>query len=211
MKNIFTTLIAIGVFAFGTAVNSASFTPAEADWSGDEPNTFHEEDIAGITGFAGTDPDDGSTLLRELFKADFDGLIESGTYDYSYDIVWTGEPNGGTITGTGTEFVDIIECTVCYLYVKDGKNDPSWYLFNISQGTENFWDGIDPLILSGFWEDNGEIVVQGSISHVTIFGWESSKGLTPPEVPIPAAAWLFGSGLIGLVGVARRKVTDNNA
>ena len=28
---------------------------------------------------------------------------------------------------------------------------------------------------------------------------------TPPsEVPVPAAAWLFGSGLIGLVGVARR-------
>ena len=28
-----------------------------------------------------------------------------------------------------------------------------------------------------------------------------------PAVPVPAAAWLFGSGLIGLVGVARRKQT----
>jgi hypothetical protein len=27
----------------------------------------------------------------------------------------------------------------------------------------------------------------------------------PPEVPVPAAVWLFGSGLLGLVGVARRK------
>ena len=26
-----------------------------------------------------------------------------------------------------------------------------------------------------------------------------------PDVPVPAAAWLFGSGLLGLVGVARRK------
>ena len=26
-----------------------------------------------------------------------------------------------------------------------------------------------------------------------------------PEVPLPAAAWLFGSGLLGLVGIARRK------
>ena len=25
------------------------------------------------------------------------------------------------------------------------------------------------------------------------------------EVPVPAAAWLFGTGLLGLVGVARRK------
>ena len=27
----------------------------------------------------------------------------------------------------------------------------------------------------------------------------------PPAVPVPAAVWLFGSGLLGLVGVARRK------
>ena len=26
-------------------------------------------------------------------------------------------------------------------------------------------------------------------------------------VPVPATVWLFGSGLIGLVGVARRKKT----
>jgi hypothetical protein len=28
---------------------------------------------------------------------------------------------------------------------------------------------------------------------------------TPSAVPVPAAAWLFGSGLLGLVGVARRR------
>lgn len=31
-------------------------------------------------------------------------------------------------------------------------------------------------------------------------------GLPPSSVPVPAAAWMLGSGLIGLVGVARRKV-----
>lgn len=30
---------------------------------------------------------------------------------------------------------------------------------------------------------------------------------TPSAVPVPAAAWLFGSGLIGLVGIARRRKT----
>jgi len=29
--------------------------------------------------------------------------------------------------------------------------------------------------------------------------------LVPPEVPVPAAAWLFGSGLAGLMGAARRR------
>jgi hypothetical protein len=34
---------------------------------------------------------------------------------------------------------------------------------------------------------------------------EDSGVLPPSEVPVPAAAWLFGSGLLGLVGLARRK------
>ena len=29
--------------------------------------------------------------------------------------------------------------------------------------------------------------------------------ITPSAVPVPAAIWLFGSGLIGLAGIARRK------
>jgi hypothetical protein len=33
----------------------------------------------------------------------------------------------------------------------------------------------------------------------------SSSGIALTSVPIPAAAWLFGSGLLGLVGIARRK------
>lgn len=31
--------------------------------------------------------------------------------------------------------------------------------------------------------------------------------LTPQAIPVPAAVWLFGSGLLGLVGIARRKKT----
>ena len=33
----------------------------------------------------------------------------------------------------------------------------------------------------------------------------SAVGVRPNQVPVPAAAWLFGSGLLGLIGVARRK------
>lgn len=32
-----------------------------------------------------------------------------------------------------------------------------------------------------------------------------SGSITPVPVPVPATAWLFGSGLLGLVGIARRK------
>ena len=36
-------------------------------------------------------------------------------------------------------------------------------------------------------------------------GLDGEGSLKIPGVPVPAAVWLFGSGLIGLVGVARRK------
>lgn len=35
--------------------------------------------------------------------------------------------------------------------------------------------------------------------------FNGTGSLAPSAVPVPAAVWLFGSGLLGLVGVARRK------
>ena len=35
--------------------------------------------------------------------------------------------------------------------------------------------------------------------------WRGSALVRPSAVPIPAAIWLFATGLLGLVGVARRK------
>lgn len=40
--------------------------------------------------------------------------------------------------------------------------------------------------------------------NISTFAWAVHDG-DVGAVPIPAAAWLFGSGLLGLIGVARRK------
>jgi hypothetical protein len=37
------------------------------------------------------------------------------------------------------------------------------------------------------------------------YGWAVRSGDVPAVVPVPAAVWLFGSGLIGLLSIARRK------
>jgi hypothetical protein len=36
-------------------------------------------------------------------------------------------------------------------------------------------------------------------------GWASVTGIAYTSIPVPAAVWLFGSGLVGLVGISRRR------
>lgn len=44
-----------------------------------------------------------------------------------------------------------------------------------------------------------------AFSGVLVDDGGNGGGTPPPAVPVPAAVWLFGSGLLGLLGVARKK------
>ena len=44
----------------------------------------------------------------------------------------------------------------------------------------------------------------GTIDKMELHLSDEARGL-PAVVPVPAAVWLFGSGMIGLVGLARRR------
>jgi hypothetical protein len=48
-------------------------------------------------------------------------------------------------------------------------------------------------------------VITGTSTGLSGGAYMMSMVATPAPVPVPAAAWLLGSGLIGLVAVARRK------
>jgi len=61
-----------------------------------------------------------------------------------------------------------------------------------------------------YWQDIG---ISTDTQVTKAVGSWSFDGTTlsyaaPSAVPVPAAVWLFGSGLIGLVGVARRKTAN---
>jgi hypothetical protein len=64
----------------------------------------------------------------------------------------------------------------------------------------------DENILSGI-EGNGSIMFLGTYSSIrfTVPTNESWHGFTigVQPIPVPAAVWLFGSGLLGLIGIAR--------
>jgi hypothetical protein len=153
-------------------------------WSGTTPNNPDADDVSSITGVAD---------LVSLYKADVPdtGLItvESGLLTSSYETSFSPvadplDPENAFISYVGEDYIN---CPECFLVVKDGNNDPIWYIFDIGS-----WDGIEAIEIQNFWPG------QGGISHVDILG--RSVG-----VPEPSILALFGLGLIG-IGLTRRKV-----
>jgi hypothetical protein len=51
--------------------------------------------------------------------------------------------------------------------------------------------------------------LQEGVGYDINWEWDNSDRplVGVSAIPVPAAAWLFGSGLLGLIGVARRKKT----
>lgn len=80
------------------------------------------------------------------------------------------------------------------LVLNDGRasNDVFWTAWLLDTGAT-----------SGHWQMNiiGTVDFR-NLSHMTVYG---------SPVPVPAAVWLFGSGLAGLLGAARRKSAATQA
>ena len=84
------------------------------------------------------------------------------------------------------------------------KHNLNYNLFsNIQRGV--YWSSTTAYDESVAWGSNTALNFQRVVdkSHVA-FAWAVHSG-DVSAVPVPSAVWLFGSGLIGLIGLARRK------
>ena len=70
-----------------------------------------------------------------------------------------------------------------------------------------YWSGTEyPLLPFRAWDFNFGSGSQGYIGkRAELYAWAVHAGdVGASAVPVPAAVWLFGSGLLGLIGIARR-------
>jgi hypothetical protein len=149
-----------------------------------------------------------------LYKGEYDGNKElgslAGSYDTTFGVV-SGNVEDATISYKGGPSVDCSSLAApCFLLVKGGQS-PYAYLFNLALGWDPnpgpiggdghgwssnavgmpSWNGTSPLEILNFGDNQ-----VGSISYVALYGEISA-------VPVPAAFWLFGTALLGFIGLSR--------
>ena len=118
---------------------------------------------------------------------------ESGKYKRSYSTTFSNSsarPEDALISfdngALGT--MDCVTTHSCYLSIKGGKQTRSVYVFHLG-----LWDGKKNIKLSGFWPR------KGYIKNIQLWSAEPIS-----NIPLPATAWLFVSGLVGLIGMTQK-------
>lgn len=76
-----------------------------------------------------------------------------------------------------------------------------WFSFGLRQSSGP-WMSPDNVVCSGRTH-SCQVAWNGFSSNLVV---DVDKVVPPAGVPVPAAVWLFGSGLLGLIGVSRRNV-----
>ena len=136
-----------------------------------------------------------------------EGIIGSNTYDSNiYD---AGKSIGGYTTTTLFEDPDIVYSAYERYTVMGVTNDDSWEADNskemvgVLNRTEIYRDPTLESNIFNFYEKPGGpgafVPVDSAYYDIGVYLVRESV------VPLPSAVWLFGSGLIGLLAVSRRK------
>ena len=155
------------------------------------------------SGFALELDDDGSVPAE---------AIAGGTFDLSATIDATGSLSGGslsiggTVASLGFNSGTLLTGTLTAFGFPDAGGDPFEFLFDVTGGDAAalYGGGSVPagVILSGTGFGGNFTSDFDNLSSGTGTGIAVANVGT---VPVPAALWLFGSGLLGLTGLARRR------
>ena len=137
-----------------------------------------------------------------------DGAWAVSSTNTFFGLLWTA--HSGTTFGPGTYSFDTIEGGI-YTGVEVGAGQIGGHiLFD--------WGATKDIDVINVWDITSGGYISTDVTATNPAGPDGIRGLSMIDgafvgfsanfdfpVPIPAAVWLFGSGLIGLIGVARRK------
>jgi hypothetical protein len=141
--------------------------------------------------------DGTAAVVKQLFKIDIAGAT---------DISGVTKMTSSTPAVSKTLFLDVVaELNANGIASTDIPSKIEGFAFG-----EDLADGRHTLWMTN---DNDFDVATSGDNMFYVFAVEGSalptfqaQSITPSAVPVPAAAWLFGSGLLGLAGFARRRV-----
>ena len=113
----------------------------------------------------------------------------------------------GNGLNTGVDTIDIVPAAGSNFTATSVVSSGSITLFNDNEfvvattDTSGTWfEPIDWYVAAPNTNIYNIICANGAVLQI-----DAVASNPPSEIPVPAAVWLFGSGLLGLVGVARRK------
>jgi hypothetical protein len=192
-------IAAFGLFSLQAVAAPVVLDNTFACSAGNAINGISIGDVTGNAGgatecwgtFDGNDPgpsgegfDVGGTIFEFVAKEDTPGGLSGA------DIGLVVSPSGGASSGTWA-FDSTKFAPTEFLIVLKAANSPGYaaWLFDGSTAASDMGDWMVA------WTNKQG--VPRDLSHLSVYA--------PTVIPVPAAVWLFGSGLLGLVAVARRR------
>ncbi len=155
------------------------------------PGAIASMSVDGVT-FDGSPSADAATSIV-TFPFQFFGNV--GVHTAADDTVNFGKtPVTGDLTGTALT-LDLNSWSA--FWNGTSFNQGATGVTATVDGSGNFSASWDADVIGGPFD--------GQTGHWNITGVAAAAVGTTNPVPVPAAVWLFGSGLVGLVGVARRR------
>ncbi len=190
MNNKITSMVCMGVFALGmTSAASANIINVLFGSSGASTDTVNYT-------FTSSASSNTATFDSAVFNVG--GSVTEYT-SANYNLVLGSSGVGGSVIGgPGNSLFDVFSLSGGEPIIRmsfDGE-------FNFTNGLADVFFYNDFAMLTGDFEVNysSPLLTGNGLSLNTLI-----VSTTVSAVPVPAAVWLFGSGLIGLAGVARRK------
>ena len=158
----------------------------------------------------------GSLVAPDGFVNTVTGSIGDDTWSVAsastfFGLLWTA--HGGATFGPGTYNIDTIEGGT-YTGITVGEGQVGGHIYvnygaTLGINVVNIWD----VTINGdgtasyYSTDIDDDGIRGiGMLDGAFPGWSVNFDFViPAAVPIPATLWLFGSGLLGLIGLAKRK------